>query len=99
MLHGLCRPGETRKRTLWSFDKTRSSSVTCNALCDKDPRMVNLSVPKNYTFSPSSATPHLTINRDVVADLDSSNAFEGTFGAIDSVWCHELTYKRPGEAP
>lgn len=42
-------------------------------------RMVKSSVPNNYTFSPSSAEPHLTINHDVVADLDSSNAFEGVF--------------------
>lgn len=41
--------------------------------------MVKSSVPNNYTFSPSSAEPHLTINHDVVADLDSSNAFEGVF--------------------
>lgn len=39
--------------------------------------MVSFSVPSNYTFSPSEATPQLTINHDVVADLDSSNAFEG----------------------
>lgn len=39
--------------------------------------MVNFSVPNNYTFSPSEATPHLTINHDVAADLDSAGAFEG----------------------
>ena len=41
--------------------------------------MVNTEIPKNYTASPSSlsGTPHLTINRDVAFDLDSSNAFEG----------------------
>lgn len=39
--------------------------------------MVNFDIPTNYTFSPSEATPHLTINHDVAADLDSSNAFEG----------------------
>lgn len=39
--------------------------------------MFNLEVPRDYTFSPSEATPHLTINHDVAADLDSSNAFEG----------------------
>lgn len=47
--------------------------------------MVNLSVPTNYTFSPSSATPHLTINHDVAADLDSSNAFEGPEKLLE-VW-------------
>ena len=42
--------------------------------------MVNIDIPHNYTASPSSfsGTPHLTINRDVTADLDSTNAFEGT---------------------
>ena len=42
--------------------------------------MVNTEIPKNYTASPSSfsGTPHLTINRDVTVDLDSTNAFEGT---------------------
>ena len=39
--------------------------------------MFSRSVPKGYTFSPSEATPHLTINHDVAADLDSTNAFEG----------------------
>ena len=41
--------------------------------------MVNIEIPKNYTASPSSfsGTPHLTINRDVTVDLDSTNAFEG----------------------
>ncbi|KAF4914912.1 S-adenosylmethionine decarboxylase proenzyme [Colletotrichum viniferum] len=47
--------------------------------------MVNLSVPNNYTFSPSEATPHLTINHDVAADLDSSNAFEGPEKLLE-VW-------------
>jgi hypothetical protein len=28
-------------------------------------------------LSPAEATPHLTINHDVAADLDSTNAFEG----------------------
>lgn len=41
--------------------------------------MVNTEIPKHYTASPSSfsGTPHLTINRDVTIDLDSTNAFEG----------------------
>lgn len=41
--------------------------------------MVNTEIPKHYTASPSSygGTPHLTINHDVAADLDSTNAFEG----------------------
>ncbi|KAK5994105.1 S-adenosylmethionine decarboxylase proenzyme [Cladobotryum mycophilum] len=47
--------------------------------------MVNFSVPNNYSFSPSSATPHLTINHDVAADLDSTNAFEGPEKLLE-VW-------------
>ncbi|KAF9877251.1 adenosylmethionine decarboxylase [Colletotrichum karsti] len=47
--------------------------------------MVNLSVPNDYTFSPSEATPHLTINHDVAADLDSTNAFEGPEKLLE-VW-------------
>ncbi|EQL00993.1 hypothetical protein G6O67_006705 [Ophiocordyceps sinensis] len=47
--------------------------------------MVNYSVPDNYTFSPSEGTPHLTINHDVAADLDSSNAFEGPEKLLE-VW-------------
>lgn len=41
--------------------------------------MVNIEIPKDYAASPSSfsGTPHLTINREVAADLDSANAFEG----------------------
>lgn len=41
--------------------------------------MTDFSIPNSYTFSPSQATPNLTINHDVAADLDSSNAFEGKF--------------------
>lgn len=41
--------------------------------------MLSRSVPSGFTFSPSEATPHLTINHDVAADLDSSNAFEGLY--------------------
>lgn len=47
--------------------------------------MANLSVPNNYTFSPSSAT-HLTINHDVAAELDSTYAFEGTL--LPSAFTH-----------
>lgn len=41
--------------------------------------MVNTEIPRHYTASPSSygGTPHLTINHDVAADLDSNTAFEG----------------------
>ncbi|KAK5652135.1 hypothetical protein OQA88_10777 [Cercophora sp. LCS_1] len=47
--------------------------------------MVNLEVPSNYTFSPSEGTPHLTINHEVTADLDSTNAFEGPEKLLE-VW-------------
>ncbi|RYP61083.1 hypothetical protein DL771_010259 [Monosporascus sp. 5C6A] len=47
--------------------------------------MVNPTIPSNYTFSPSEGTPHLTINHDVIADLDSTNAFEGPEKLLE-VW-------------
>ncbi|KAK3359558.1 S-adenosylmethionine decarboxylase [Lasiosphaeria hispida] len=47
--------------------------------------MVNLEVPSDYTFSPSEGTPYLTINHEVAADLDSSNAFEGPEKLLE-VW-------------
>lgn len=47
--------------------------------------MVNLAIPSDYTFSPSEGTPHLTINHDVAADLDSTNAFEGPEKLLE-VW-------------
>jgi len=51
--------------------------------------MVNTEIPLNYTSSPSSfsGTPHLTINRDVTVDLDSTNAFEGTSNSLASLGC------------
>ncbi|KAL2022356.1 hypothetical protein VTK56DRAFT_5423 [Thermocarpiscus australiensis] len=47
--------------------------------------MVPLSVPDNYTFSPSEGSLHLTINHEVAADLDSTNAFEGPEKLLE-VW-------------
>jgi hypothetical protein len=49
--------------------------------------MINFEVPSDCAFSPSAATPHLTINHDVAADLDSSN-FEGMvhLGDKASLW-------------
>ena len=44
--------------------------------------MVNIDIPRNYTFSPSDGTPHLTINREALIDLDSSNAFEGMSSSL-----------------
>lgn len=55
-------------------------------------------VPSNYTFSPSSATPHLTINHDVAADLDSSNAFEGPEKLLE-VWFAPNATALPPTAP
>ncbi|KAK4450374.1 S-adenosylmethionine decarboxylase proenzyme [Podospora aff. communis PSN243] len=47
--------------------------------------MVTPGVPGNYTFSPSEGTPYLTINHEVAADLDSTNAFEGPEKLLE-VW-------------
>ncbi|KAH0057753.1 hypothetical protein KCU72_g3380, partial [Aureobasidium melanogenum] len=47
--------------------------------------MVNIDIPNDYTVSPSTATPQLTINRDVTIDLDSTNAFEGPEKLLE-VW-------------
>ena len=56
--------------------------------------MVNIEIPKNYTASPSSfsGTPHLTINRDVTVDLDSTNAFEGMLLTRDDLVGDILTW-------
>ncbi|KAG5922718.1 hypothetical protein E4U53_003671 [Claviceps sorghi] len=61
--------------------------------------MFNSSVPKNYTFSPSSATPHLTINHDVAADLDSSNAFEGPEKLLEVWFAPSAESLPPSAAP
>lgn len=47
--------------------------------------MVTVKIPTDYNFSPSVATPQLTINHGVVEDLDSSNAFEGPEKLLE-VW-------------
>ncbi|KAK4034228.1 S-adenosylmethionine decarboxylase [Parachaetomium inaequale] len=47
--------------------------------------MVHLEIPDNYTFSPAPGSLQLTINHDVAADLDSSNAFEGPEKLLE-VW-------------
>lgn len=47
--------------------------------------MVHSTIPPEYTFSPSEATPQLTINREATIDLDSSNAFEGPEKLLE-VW-------------
>ena len=48
--------------------------------------MISSEIPKNYTLNPSSfsGTPQLTINHDVAADLDSTNAFEGALSFAES---------------
>ncbi|KAL2176494.1 S-adenosylmethionine decarboxylase [Thermothelomyces heterothallicus CBS 202.75] len=47
--------------------------------------MVNHEIPDNSTFSPAPGSLQLTINHDVAADLDSSNAFEGPEKLLE-VW-------------
>lgn len=49
--------------------------------------MVNIEIPKHYTASPSSIsdTPHLTINREVAVDLESTSQFEGPEKLLE-VW-------------
>jgi S-adenosylmethionine decarboxylase len=47
--------------------------------------MVNLEIPANYTFSPAPGSLQLTINHDIAADLDSTNAFEGPEKLLE-VW-------------
>lgn len=47
--------------------------------------MINFEVPTAASFNPSEATPHRSINHDVVVDLDSSNAFEGPEKLLE-VW-------------
>jgi S-adenosylmethionine decarboxylase len=47
--------------------------------------MVTIEVPNNSTLSPPELAPSLTINHDVAADLDSSNAFEGPEKLLE-VW-------------
>ena len=61
--------------------------------------MINSEIPKNYTLNPSSfsGTPQLTINHDVAAELDSTNAFEGTMSFANFIFC-VLIYHRTGEA-
>ncbi|KAJ4301960.1 spermidine resistance protein [Collariella sp. IMI 366227] len=47
--------------------------------------MVHHEIPDNYTFSPAPGSLQLTINHEVAADLDSSNAFEGPEKLLE-VW-------------
>ncbi|KAI0108577.1 S-adenosylmethionine decarboxylase [Nemania sp. FL0031] len=61
--------------------------------------MVNLNIPTNYTFSPSEGTPHLTINHDVAADLDSSNAFEGPEKLLEVWFAPNPNCLPPGAKP
>lgn len=51
--------------------------------------MLNTEIPKQYTTSPSSfsGTPHLTINREITVDLDSTHAFEGNIKNPITVRC------------
>ncbi|SPO06853.1 related to S-adenosylmethionine decarboxylase (spe-2) [Cephalotrichum gorgonifer] len=52
---------------------------------DNDVNMTSLPIPGSHVLSTSPATPHLTINHDVAADLDSTNAFEGPEKLLE-VW-------------
>jgi S-adenosylmethionine decarboxylase len=61
--------------------------------------MISHSVPNNYTFSPSEATPHLTINHDVAADLDSSSAFEGPEKLLEVWFAPSAATLPPGAQP
>lgn len=61
--------------------------------------MMSHSVPNNYTFSPAEGTPHLTINHDVAADLDSSNAFEGPEKLLEVWFAPSPTALPPGAQP
>ncbi|KAI1505706.1 S-adenosylmethionine decarboxylase [Biscogniauxia marginata] len=72
---------------LWAYSlkRTPQGSFGWHALRKPRTEMVNLEVPTNYTFSPSEGTPHLTINHEVAADLDSSSAFEGPEKLLE-VW-------------
>ena len=47
--------------------------------------MIDFEVPIANSFNQLEVTPHLSINHDVVADLDSSNAFEGPEKLLE-VW-------------
>lgn len=59
--------------------------------------MVNIGIPHNYTFSPSSvnhasgATPSLKINHGAALELDSSSAFEGPEKLLE-VWFSPSPY-------
>lgn len=61
--------------------------------------MVAAEIPQHYTGSPSSfnGTPHLTINREVTADLDSSNSFEGPEKLLE-VWFSPTEHTLPASA-
>ncbi|KAI2633941.1 S-adenosylmethionine decarboxylase [Xylaria nigripes] len=61
--------------------------------------MVNLSIPTDYTFSPSEGAPNLTINHDVAVDLDSSNAFEGPEKLLEVWFAPSPSCLPPGVKP
>ncbi|KAK4114732.1 S-adenosylmethionine decarboxylase [Canariomyces notabilis] len=58
--------------------------------------MVHPTLPDNYTFSPSEGSLHLTINHDVAADLDSTNAFEGPEKLLEVWFSPSSTALPPG---
>ncbi|KAI0130057.1 putative S-adenosylmethionine decarboxylase proenzyme [Xylariales sp. AK1849] len=61
--------------------------------------MVDFEVPTNDTFSPTEDIPQLTINHDVAADLDSSNAFEGPEKLLEVWFAPSADALPPGAKP
>jgi S-adenosylmethionine decarboxylase len=61
--------------------------------------MVSQSIPAEYSLSPAEGTPHLTINHDVAADLDSTNAFEGPEKLLEVWFAPDADSLPPGAKP
>ncbi|KAF1991122.1 S-adenosylmethionine decarboxylase proenzyme [Aulographum hederae CBS 113979] len=63
--------------------------------------MVNFEIPPHYTASPSSfaGTPSLTINREAIENLDSSNAFEGPEKLLEVWFCASPAVLPPSAGP
>lgn len=65
--------------------------------------MTSIEIPTSHAqalstaLSTSQGTPQLTINREAILDLDSSNAFEGK-GTNDMLTCHTNIITRTREA-
>lgn len=63
--------------------------------------MVNIDIPQQHIGSPASVsgTPHLTINKDVTVDLDSTNAFEGPEKLLEVWFSPSATELPPSASP